>query len=94
MTTTHIDVTLAGVQPIVPSDEGLGSYVRTSLYMSFKVFSVCLMLIILGVSAVLPWALVIWVAYKIYVRMTSGTPDVQLATAGGPTPPSAETPAS
>jgi hypothetical protein len=94
LTTSHIDVTLAGVQPIVPSDEGVGSYVRTSLYMSFKVFSVCLMLIILGVSAVLPWALVIWIAYKIYVRMTSGTPEVQLATASGPTPPSGETQAS
>ncbi len=88
LTTAHIIVTLAGVTPIVPSDEGLGTYVRTSLYMSFKVFSVCLMLIILGISAVLPWALVIWIAYKVYSRVTSGR-GVQLPTAGGP--PSAGT---
>jgi hypothetical protein len=91
LTTAHIIVTLAGVTPIVPSDEGLGSYVRTSLYMSFKVFSVCLMLIILGVSAVLPWALVIWVAYKAYCRF-GGSRNLQLAAATGPTPPSAPTP--
>jgi hypothetical protein len=88
LTTAHIIVTLAGVQPIVPSDEGLGSYIRASLYMSFKVFSVCLMLIILGVSAVLPWALVIWIAYKAYVRF-AGSRNLDLAAATGPTPPSA-----
>jgi hypothetical protein len=86
LTTSHIIVTLTGVSPIVPSDEGLGSYVRTSLYMSFKIFSVCLMLIILGVSAVLPWALVVWVAYKAYVRF-AGSRDMQLAADGAPTPP-------
>ena len=85
LTTAHIIVTLAGVTPIVPSDEGLSSYVRASLYMSFKVFSVCLMLIILGVSAVLPWALVIWLAYKGYSRL-AGARSVQLAAADGPTP--------
>ena len=82
LTTAHILVTLVGVAPIVPSDEGLGSYVRTSLHMSFKVFSVCVMLIILGVSAVLPWALVIWIAYRIYVRIA------------GPSSPPAVTPSS
>ena len=86
LTTAHIIVTLAGVTPIVPSDEGLSSYVRASLYMSFKVFSVCLMLIILGVSAVLPWALVIWIVWKVYCKLT--TSNVQLAPASGPTPPS------
>ncbi len=94
LTTSHIIVTLSGVSPIVPNDEGLGSYVRTSLYMSFKVFSVCLMLIILGVSAVLPWVLVVWVAYKIYCRLTGpSSPDaLQLATATGPTPPHTDAP--
>ncbi len=62
LTTAHIFVTLAGVTPIVPSDEGLAPYIRTSLYMSFKVFSICVMLIILGISAVLPWPWVIWIA--------------------------------
>ena len=91
LTTAHIIVTLAGVQPIVPSDEGLSSYIRTSLYMSFKVFSVCLMLIILGISAILPWALVIWVVYKVYCRF-AGSRNLQLAAATGPTPPSATAP--
>ncbi|MSQ93625.1 MAG: hypothetical protein EXR98_03610 [Gemmataceae bacterium] len=92
LTTSHIIVTLTGVSPIVPNDEGLSSYVRTSLYMSFKVFSVCLMLIILGVSAVLPWVLVVWIVYKVYCRMTAGSSSMQLATAGGPTTPTGETP--
>ncbi|MBI2808631.1 MAG: DUF4349 domain-containing protein [Planctomycetes bacterium] len=86
LTTSHIFVTLNGATPIVPSDEGLSSYVRTSLYMSFKVFSVCIMLIILGVSAVLPWVLVIWVVYKVYARMTANR-EMQLATEAGPVPP-------
>jgi hypothetical protein len=86
LTTSHIIVTLAGTTPIVPSDEGLSSYIRTSLYMSFKIFSVCLMLIILGVSAVLPWALVVYLAYKAYTRFV-GSRDLQLAADGAPTPP-------
>lgn len=85
LTTAHIIVVLAGTAPIVPSDEGLGSYVRTSLLLSFRVFAVCVMLIILGVSAVLPWALVIWLAYKAYVRWL-GPRSVSLP---GPPPPGA-----
>ena len=87
LTTAHIIVILTGVTPIVPNDEGLGSYIRASLYMSFKVFSVCLMLIILGVSAVLPWALVIWIAYKTYSRF-AGSRNVPI----GDAPPSAAAP--
>ncbi len=86
LATSHIIVVLAGVSPIVPANEGLGSYISSSLYMSFRVFAICLMLIILGVSAVLPWALVIWVVYKVYSRFSAAR-EVQFATATGPTPP-------
>jgi hypothetical protein len=92
LTTSHIEVVLSGVTPIVPSDEGLGSYIRASLYLSFKVFSVCLMLIILGVSAVLPWVLVLVAAFKLYSRFV-GFRRPHLAPATGPTPPPATPPA-
>ena len=91
LTTSHIIVTLTGATPIVADDNGLGVYVRKSLSMSYNVFLVCVMLIILGVSAVLPWVLVIWLVYKAYVRFSGGS-SVQLASATGPTPPGAEPP--
>lgn len=66
----HIHVILAGESPIVPSDENFGAYLRTGFYTSFKIFAWCVMVIIIGVSAVLPWTLLIWGGYKLYCRMS------------------------
>ncbi len=66
----RIHVILAGESPIVPSDETFWAYLRTGLYTSFKIFAWCAMMIIIGVSAVLPWSLLIWGGYKLYSRMS------------------------
>ena len=88
LTTAHIIVTLA-VNPFVTNDETLGSYVRTSFQMSFRVFSMCVMLIILGLSAVLPWVLVVWFAYRVYCKMV-GVRGVAVAAPSGSATPSGE----
>jgi hypothetical protein len=66
----HLHVILAGESPIVPSDETFWAYLRTGFYTSFKIFAWCAMMIIIGVSAVLPWSLLIWGGYKLYSRMS------------------------
>ena len=74
LATAQIAVTITGGKPIVSSDEGLGAYVSESLSISFRVFAWSVMLVILGLSVVLPWALVAWVAYRV-VRRMRGKPE-------------------
>jgi hypothetical protein len=69
LTTAHIIVTLTGADPIVPSDEGIASYVRTSLYLSFKILSIIVMSIIVGLSAIVPCVLLIWLGFKAYALL-------------------------
>ena len=72
LASAHITVTLVGANPIVPSDEGLGSYIRSSLYLSFRIFAYCVMAIILGLSAVVPICLVIFGGYVLVRWMWPG----------------------
>ena len=53
----------------MPSDEGLWSQVRKSLGYAFWLLSISLMFVIVGISVLLPWALVAWVGTKIVRRM-------------------------
>jgi hypothetical protein len=69
LATAHLDVTLAGSGPIVPSDEGLWPQIRTSLFYSFKMLSWSVMFIILGLAVVVPWALVIWGVCRVVRRL-------------------------
>ena len=69
LTTAHIIVTLAGVNPIVANDKGIGSYVRTSLNLSFNILATIVMTIIVGLSAILPIVLILWFGYKLYTIM-------------------------
>jgi len=69
LTTAQIIVTLTGSNPIVPSDEGVASYVRTSLYLSFKILAMIVMSIIVGLSAIVPCVVLIWVGFKVYGAM-------------------------
>jgi hypothetical protein len=69
LATVHIDVMLSNATPIVPSDQGLWPQIRRSLSMSFQFLSWSLTFIILGLSVVLPWALLLWVAVKLIKRM-------------------------
>jgi Domain of unknown function (DUF4349)/Putative zinc-finger len=69
LATAQIAVRLTSANPIVPSDEGLWPQVRTSLTYAFRLLSVSLMFVIVGISVLLPWALVLWVGVKLVRRM-------------------------
>jgi hypothetical protein len=75
----HINVELLGVRPIVAADEGMWPQVRTSLSYSFRFLTWSVMLIVLGVSVLLPWALLVWLAVKV-VRKMRGKPQPATAT--------------
>jgi hypothetical protein len=64
----RVDVTLANAELIVPSNEGLGAQLRSGLSASFKAISVSLVMVVVGLCVVLPWALVIWVVWKVVKR--------------------------
>jgi hypothetical protein len=73
LATAHIDVTLTNLTPIVPDDQSLWGQVRTSLGYAFRLLSVSLMFVIIGICVILPWALLLWVAVKL-VRRTRSKP--------------------
>ncbi|MCI0682099.1 MAG: DUF4349 domain-containing protein [Gemmataceae bacterium] len=74
LATVHIDVMLSNATPIVPSDQGLWPQIRRSLSLSFQFLSLSLTFIILGLMVVLPWALLLWVAVKLFKRLRGKTP--------------------
>jgi hypothetical protein len=71
LATAHINVILTNANPIVPSDETLWPQIRTSLAYAFRVLSVSLMFLIVGVCVLLPWALVVWVGLRVVRRVRS-----------------------
>jgi hypothetical protein len=74
LATAHINVRLSNLTPIVPSDEGLWPQVRRSLGYAFSLLSVSLMFLIVGASVLLPWALLVWLGYKVVRRMRNKGP--------------------
>jgi hypothetical protein len=69
LATAHINVRLTNVTPIVASDDGLWPQVRRSLSYAFTLLSVSLMFLIVGVSVLLPWALLVWLGVKLVRRL-------------------------
>lgn len=69
LATAQIAIRLTSANPIVPSDEGLWPQVRTSLTYAFRLLSVSLMFVIVGISVLLPWALLLWIGVKLVRRM-------------------------
>ncbi len=69
LATAHLNVRLTNVTPIVPSDDGVWPQVRRSLSYAFTLLSVSLMFLIVGVSVLLPWALLVWVGVKVVRRL-------------------------
>jgi hypothetical protein len=65
LATAHIEVKLTSAGPIVPEGQGLWPRIRTSLSYTFEGLSWSLMVIILGVCVVLPWALLLWGVLKL-----------------------------
>ncbi|MCI0684666.1 MAG: DUF4349 domain-containing protein [Gemmataceae bacterium] len=71
----QILVRVTNLTPIVPDDQGLWAQMRTSLGYAFRLLSVSLMFVVVGVFVILPWALVLWVAVKL-VRRARGKSQV------------------
>jgi len=69
LATARLDVTLSNEKLIVAGDEGFWPNIRQGLSTSFKALSWSLMVVIVGVCVVLPWALVIWAIYRLFLRM-------------------------
>ena len=77
LATAHLNVRLTNVTPIVASDDGLWPQVRRSLSYAFTLLSVSLMFLIVGMSILLPWALIVWIGVKVVRRMRNkGQPTV------------------
>jgi Domain of unknown function (DUF4349)/Putative zinc-finger len=66
LTTSQLIVTLAGSSPIVPTDEGLGASMHKSLYLSFRILTGIVMALIVGLSAIVPLVLLVWIGFKAY----------------------------
>lgn len=66
LATARLFIDLKNVKHIVPRDEGPGQQFRSGLHYSFVVLSWSLMLVIVGLSAVLPWVLILAFIYSIY----------------------------
>jgi len=69
LATARLDVTLSNADLIVPSDDGLWMQIRKGLSTSFVALSWSLMVVVVGVCFVLPWALIGYFAYRIVVRL-------------------------
>lgn len=64
----RLEVTLSNTELIVPSDGGLLTQIRTGLSTSFAAISWSLVVVIVGVCFVLPWAIVLYIAYRLVAR--------------------------
>jgi hypothetical protein len=64
----NIAVMVTTPVPIVRGDEGMWPPIRTGLVYSFRLLSYSVIFIILGVSFVLPWALLIWAVIRLVRR--------------------------
>ncbi len=69
LATARIEVTLTNEERIIPKDEGFWTQVRKGLSTSFVAVSWSLIVVIIGLCFVLPWAVVIYVAFLIIRRM-------------------------
>jgi anti-sigma factor RsiW len=65
LATAHIDVALSSVGPIISGEDALGPQLRKSLFYSFKIFSISLSFVLLGILGILPPLLVLFVAFKL-----------------------------
>jgi glycine cleavage system regulatory protein len=65
----RLDVTLSNAELIVPSDAGLWSQIRKGLSTSFVALSWSLIVVIVGVSFTVPWALLLYAGYRIARRI-------------------------
>jgi hypothetical protein len=87
--TARLVITLNSAGSIISPESGVGAYVRKSLYLSFNILAIIGMSIIVGLSAIVPLVLLVWIGFKVYALMSSGESRSMaptLATAAGPQP--------
>ncbi len=65
----RLDVTLSNETLLVASDDGFSTKVRSGLSYSLTALSWSVMILILGLCVLLPWALVIWAIVKLVLRL-------------------------
>ena len=83
LTTSRLLVSLTGSNPIVPPDEGISSSVNKSLYLSFRILMGIFMALVVGLSAIVPCVILIWIGLKAYAILASSSPPApSLAPAG------------
>lgn len=70
----RLEITLSDRLLIVPKDEGIWTQVRKGLAYSFQGLSFSLTFLIIGVLFLLPWALLIYVVYRIVKRLRRSSP--------------------
>ncbi len=82
LATVHLDVILTNLAPIVPSDEGIAPALRNSMSKAFFALTWSVVWIFFGLAVVLPWALIVWIAFKIVKKIIGKTPAPSATTAG------------
>jgi len=87
LATAQIVVLLTGPNPIIPSDEGLSNYASKSLYVSFTVFAYCILMIVTGISFILPWAVVVYAGVWLVRRLSRKPVIAQAVVSTPPEPP-------
>ncbi len=65
----RIDVTLSNSPLLMPSDEGFGPELRKGLTTSLRVLSLSMSWLVFGLLVILPWVLVVYVIYRVVLRM-------------------------
>lgn len=69
LASARLVVVLSNAPLIVPRDDSLWRSIREGLNFSFRAFSISLMFVIIGVLFVLPWAVVIYLVYRVWLRL-------------------------
>jgi P2-related tail formation protein len=72
--TARINVTLTNVESLVPDDAGLWAKVRRGLSISASVLLTSVTWVVFGLCVVLPWAVIGFGGYRIFLRATRPTP--------------------
>jgi hypothetical protein len=75
----RLTVTFATADPILARDQGLGSSIRSGLATSAQWLLASVTWIVVGLCLVLPWAIVLWIAWKIVRSRRKRAPEPAVA---------------
>ena len=77
LATARLEVTLSNAKLIVPNDSDLVTQIRTGLSTSFAAISWSVVVVIVGVCFVLPWAIVLYAVYRVVARIRRNNASAQ-----------------